>query len=408
MLCNRLVRLAIAAAFLCPRAVGAETIVLDYKTTIALASQRGPSVLAARGGVAEARGRRSGAAVRVAANPDVSINAGPRFVGGDRSTDLEISVGQTFELGGQRSARLGAADAGIAQAEARADDARRLAVRDAGLAYYRALAAEEQVRLATDVESAASDVAITTERRLAKGDALDLDVSLAKATQGRARAALRAAQADREAAQGALRAILGIESSDKIEVTGDLTTPRTYDLAELLAAAPTRPDLLQLAAESDEGAALVRLGETLGWPDVRVGLSYLREERAEIVLGGLVFTLPVFERGQEHRQVGRAKIKRADAVTSVLRRSIDAEVRAAFATYQKRTEVVAEFKNSVIPRLDESDTALSKSYQAGVITLAAYLAARRELLDARTEYLARLLEMAFASVELEAVAGVLR
>jgi cobalt-zinc-cadmium efflux system outer membrane protein len=401
-----IVRLATAAITLCPSAALAREITLDYKTTLDLAAERAPAVIAARGRVGEARGKRAGAAVRFTTNPDLDIAAGSRFLGGDTSTDFEIGIGQTFELGGRRGARLDAADADIAATEADADDAVRLVLRDAAIAYYRALAAEERLRLAQGVERVAADIVAATEKRLAKGDAVELEVNLAKSARGRARAAVRAAEADREAALGELRELLALDPGDTVAVKGDLAARRAYNLDELLALARKRPDLGLLDAERDEGAALVRLGDGYAWPDLRLGFTYAKEEDADILLGGLTITFPLFERGQEHKQLGRAKVARATNEKESLWRSIEAAVRAAFAVYEKRVAAVDEFEKNVLPLLDESDRLLTKSYEEGQIALADYLVARRELLDARTEYVERLLEMAEASAELDAVAGV--
>jgi len=406
MLRYRVVRLAMAAAVLCPGAARAGEIVLDYKTTVRLASERAPAVIAARGGVGEARGRRAGAAV-VSSNPEVAVSAGPRRRGDASSTDVEVGVAQSIELGRRRGARIGMAEAAVDGAEAEAAEALRAARRDALMAYYHALAAEQRLRVARDAEAVASDIAAATERRLARGDALELDVSLARAALGRARVAVRAAEGDREVELGRLRTILAVDPGDSVAVKGDLSARRTYDLATILAGAGRRPDVLAFAAEEEAGAAQVRLGDGRAWPDVRLGVSYAREEEADIVLGGLTFTLPIFERGQEERQVGRARRVRAATARAALLRAAGAEIAAAFAAHARRVLAVDEFEKQVIPTLDQSDRLLARSYQAGQITLADYLAARRELLDARTEYLQRLVEMAEASVELELAAGVI-
>jgi cobalt-zinc-cadmium efflux system outer membrane protein len=401
-----IVLIAAIAAILLPRAARAGDLVLDYPSTLRLAAEHAPAVVAARGRMAETRGKRAGAAVRFTTNPDIEIGAGPRLIAGDSSTDFDVGLGQAFELGGRRGARIADADAEIAQSAADADDVRRLVRRDAALAFVDVLAADERLRLARGVEQVAGDLVAASEKRLAKGDAVELEVNLAKTVLGRARAAVQAAEADREAALGALRALLGLDPTQAIVVKGDLTARRAYDLDALLASARQRPDLRRLDAERDEGTALVRLGDSAAWPDVRVGLSYAHEENADILLGSLSITLPWFDRGQEPKAVGRAKVARAGAEKAGRARAIEAEVRAAFAAYQKRVAAVDEFEKNVLPLVDENDRLLTRSYEAGQLTLADYLVARRELIDARVEYLKRLVEMANAAAVLEAAAGV--
>jgi outer membrane protein TolC len=123
-------------------------------------------------------------------------------------------------------------------------------VREALLAYYRALATEERLELARDAEQAATEISAATERRLARGDVLELDVSLAHAALGRARAAVHAAEADREAALGTLRSLLGIDPDDTVTLSGKLGERRTYALDELEDGATRRPDLLELDASA--------------------------------------------------------------------------------------------------------------------------------------------------------------
>jgi cobalt-zinc-cadmium efflux system outer membrane protein len=379
---NRFVALAIASAAFVPGSARAEDIVLDYSTTIRIAAERAPAVVAARGRIGEARGRRAGARVRP--DPELEVAAGARSIDGDRTIELDASLWQELELGGRRGARIGVADAELAAAEAHADDAARLAIRDAGLAYVGVLAAELRVQLAADVEAVAATIAQATDRRLARGDVLELDAGLARSALGRARAAVRAAEADREAA----------------------LTRRTFELDRLLASAGTRPELRELEAERRAGRAQARLGGSARWPELKLGVAYAREERAQIVVGGLAITLPLFERGQGDRHTGRARASRAVAEKDALARSVLAQVRAAHAAHQKRVEAVDEYERNVNPLLDETDRVLRKGYEAGTITLADYLVARRELLDARAEYVDRLLDAATAAVEVDAAAGV--
>src|SRR6187455_2127169 len=132
------VRLIAAAVLLCPGAAGAGEIVVDYQAALRLARERAPEVVAARGRVAEARGRRAGAGTL--ANPELELLAGPRRRGGETTTELEVGLGQTFELGGRRGARAALADAAVAREQAAGDDGLRAVLREVALAYYQGLA----------------------------------------------------------------------------------------------------------------------------------------------------------------------------------------------------------------------------------------------------------------------------
>jgi cobalt-zinc-cadmium efflux system outer membrane protein len=62
-------------------------------------------------------------------------------------------------------------------------------------------------------------------------------------------------------------------------------------------------------------------------------------------------------------------------------------------------------RDEAVPILEDSEKLLARSLETGLIGLGDYLAARRELLAAREEYLDRLLDVAIAGVELDLGAG---
>jgi cobalt-zinc-cadmium efflux system outer membrane protein len=61
-----------------------------------------------------------------------------------------------------------------------------------------------------------------------------------------------------------------------------------------------------------------------------------------------------------------------------------------------------------MPELDENDALTTRSFDVGQIGLPDLLLIRREILDARMQYLDALLLAALARVDLDASAGVLR
>jgi outer membrane protein, heavy metal efflux system len=402
---TRIARLALAAALLGHGAIArADDLVLDYRTTTELAAAHAREAVAARGRAEATRATRATAAVRP--NPELGVTAGPRFIDDERTLDLEVRLGQRFELGGKRGRRIALAEAEAATATALAADAERLAAKDAALAYCGALAAERRLALAREVETVADAIAAATDRRVAKGDALDLDAKLARAAQGRAHAAVRAATADRELALGALRALVGADGATSVRVTGELDAIRAPALASLVAAAPARADVNALAAEARAGTAQAALGDGLAWPDLTFEVGYAREESAQLVLAGITLALPVFDRGADQERIGRARAAAATAEKAALVRALDAEVRAAYAAYEERVAAAAELAAEVAPIVDASDELLRKAYDAGQLTLADYLASRRELLDARVDVVEREREAAEAAVELTFAAGV--
>lgn len=396
----------VAGALVWPYLGVASERVLTREDALALARERAPLVLAARARIDEARGRLLGASVRLRENPVLDIAGGRRTSDGDSFTEFGVGLSQTFELGRRRGSRIQAAQADVTRAQASSRDAERRLLRDVAVAFDRALHAEERLRLASATEEIAAEVLRTAERRRDAGDAPTLEVNLVKASLGRARSDVLAAQAGRAAGLGELRLLLGLDADEPVAVRGNLDNRQHLELAELLARIPERADLQAVEADVQEAEAEVRLGEGLRWPDLGIGGRYEREEGADVVLGTLLLRLPIFERGQGFRAEAGARARRLRLELDAGRRAVATEVHAAFEVYRRRVESVEKVEVDVLPLVDSNESMARRAYEEGQLGIGDLLLVRRETLESRTDYLDRLLEAAVAASELEASVGV--
>jgi cobalt-zinc-cadmium efflux system outer membrane protein len=388
-------RLVVAAVVCGHPAAHAETHNLSFEKVLALARERGPAATSARYRVAEARGRRIGAGRLLPEDPELAFAAGRRRGEGEPSNDFEVELTQRFEVGGKRSARVAAADAEIERASAEADGASRAAQLEAAELFFAILHATEVERLyAADAEATSRLVAVT-QARSKRGEAIDLDLQLARIASARAAAAAATASAARVEAESQLAAVLGFAVQDELKLVGDLATvpPAARPPTDLR----SHPAVRAAAAAEHVGRAEQRLGERLRWPDLGLRVSYAREERDTILLGGLVLRLPLVERGQELRATGDA---RARAAAADGRTTADALHRRAVAM-QKRLSIlraaVEQLDRDGVPALVEAERLVARSFEQGVIDLRDLLTTRRELVAARIEVADRRLTYAVAA-----------
>src|SRR4029079_3303626 len=136
--------LALAGVVSMPPARASAQRVLTLDDVLTTARERAPQIVSAHLGLAEARGRVTGAGVRPL-NPEVDVSAGPRR-GDSRTTDLDVGLSQRFEPSGLRAARLAGANARLEEATASADETTRGVLRDAARAFYQAVFAAERIR----------------------------------------------------------------------------------------------------------------------------------------------------------------------------------------------------------------------------------------------------------------------
>jgi cobalt-zinc-cadmium efflux system outer membrane protein len=395
-----------AVAGLYANAVAAQGRTLTLPEVLARAREQAPEIVSARLALEESRGRLVGASLRLQSNPQIDAAAGNRNGPDTRFTDFELGLGQSFEPGARRSARIAGANADIALGAANVDEVTRSVLRSAASAYYRALHANERIRLLNAAFELASGIHTTADRRFKAGDIAVLDVNIAKASLARVRAEREGAEASKALALGELRQILRLDVD--VGVEGALTRPAEADLATALQTASQRPELRALEAGIQEAEAEVRLGQSFSKPEYGLDVRYSREEGDHIVLGGMSVTLPMFSRGQEQRAVGSARAARLRAELDAARTSVQMEVRAAFDAYNRRLAAIRVLESDAIPGLDENERLTTRSFEVGQLGLPGLLLIRREILDTRFQYLDALLEAALARVDLDASAAILR
>ena len=406
-----LVVCALAAASPAPAQVqerSSKTLELTLSEALERARQSSPRVQLARVRLQLARGQLVGASTRLAANPSVNLSVGPRFEAEETLPNVNVNVRQRFELGGQRRARIEAAEAGIERDELRAQDAARLSQREVAAAFLRARHAEERVWIARDAEALAEAIQRVARRREEAGQAGGLDERLAALAYARARMERERAAVLRDQRLAELHGLLGLEPEVELSVRGPLLDRSRHELERLLERAPARADLQALEAQRRRAGAQARLGRAEAWPDLRLGLGYMREERADVFMGMFTVTLPVFVYGQGIEATAQARQELLRRERALTERAIRVEVRDAFGAYQRLLEATRRYEEEALPLVQESLELAQKSYEAGAMALAELLAIRRELVEARQAHAELLLVTALAGVELEATAGVLR
>jgi cobalt-zinc-cadmium efflux system outer membrane protein len=94
-------------------------------------------------------------------------------------------------------------------------------------------------------------------------------------------------------------------------------------------------------------------------------------------------------------------------VLEAIRRARAVQVEAALAQHRKNREAVEVLEREALPVLEDNEQLARKSYEAGEMGLAEFLLVRRDVLDARADYLDRLLRAALSRVQLAVQTGVL-
>ena len=407
------VALAVGAAVWVPRSGGAQETEpgprydLTLKSALDRARKRSTAIRVAHARVGEARGQLLTATPLLRDTPTLELAGGPRVGPAGVAPEVGIHIGQVFELGGQRDARIAAAEAEIERAKHGVAETRWRVLAAVARTFLEARRADELLRVAEAADRLAQDLHRVAARRHKAGDVGAIDEELTALTMARTRAEVRGALARRDRATGALRVLLALEPAASVSVGGKLFQPGTYAFDQLLAQALERPDLRALDARARASDAAAALGESEAWPDLEVKVGYVREEQANVIVGGLSVTLPAFERGQGLKALARAQQATLRIERTSLQLRLRTEVRTALDAYRVLASAVREFEERGTPRMQAAQALTRQSYQAGELPLGELLVRLRELVAARKTHIELLFEAALAKVELETVAGIL-
>ena len=376
---------------------------LTLEQALEEAEARSPAIIAARARVeaAEARIRQAG----FRSNPELAVEvenfAGSGALSGFRGTETTLSVSQRLDLGGRRRTRVATAEAELAAerlrlAIARADLAR--AVREQ---FATAVTARERLRVSTENEERARELARIAGILVEEGRDPPLRAIRARSAAAQAAAALEAARAEERASRGTLAALFGVSTPPEAVIGALLDLqPRTIDPERSLEVRLAEAERLRAEAEVSQQIAARRLD-----PAVGLGVRHVRETGDVALVGGLSMPLPVFDRNQGNIAAARAGIRAAEANLTNALASSRVRARNAIINVEAAESRVEALERAAIPEAAEALRLTQLAYREGRATLLelldaqdAYLAAQTALIDAR-------LAQALATAELGRVAA---
>ena len=344
-----------------------------------------PRVTALEADVARARGL----AEQARARPNPSINVYAENFAGDLDRNARsqqqttFQIDQPIELGGKRSARIAAGEAGIVAAQARNRDGRLVYATELARAYVGAEIADRRIALAEDeVEEATADLKVA---RALVGAGKE-----ARLRQVQAETELNTLQADLENA----RALKTVALARLSALAGSPTpfTGVSESLLDRLDAKPTigpidpmQATTVRVAeAERDAAARAVTVQQRLAIPNVtaQLGVRQLRVASGPAVVAGVSVPLPFFDRNRGNIAAARADLQGAEARAAAARLEAEAGTRAGLALVEA-ADARAAAAQRTMATAEEGYRLARIAYEAGKSPLIELLAARHNLGVAR-------------------------
>jgi cobalt-zinc-cadmium efflux system outer membrane protein len=383
---------------------------------VALALRQAPDALAARARIDEARGDLTQAALRP--NPSLSFERrdGLDSVEGRMATSLEWPL-DLF----RRDGRVALARTGVDAADAAAAERDRQLAAGVRLLAARVLAAVEMLAIKESVAASNRQTLELITARAAAGATPEVDRDVAAVESARSEVEVRRQRAEVDVLAAELRTRLGLtpdqplrlrDSLEDAATQADAAVPRDRLAGDRLAEAlGRRPDIRVADAGIARAIARQDLARREGRTDARLFAGYMRMTGptgvgANQIMAGVMVMLPWRNRNQGAVAAAAAEseaarhdrsagwIEAMNAIEALRQREAAARDAAAIFAAGGGRSLAA--KNGDV---------LRESYELGRATLLDVLVETRRRLDFETAYVATLLELVEARVELAAALG---
>lgn len=340
-----------------------------------------PRVTALDADVARAQGLAQQARARP--NPSLSVYA-ENFIG-DRSrnaTDQQqttFQIDQPLELGGKRSARIAAGEAGIAVAQARGLDGRLAYATELARAYAGAEIAGRRIGVVqAQVDEASADLRVA-RALVDAGKEARLRQLQAETELGTLEAEMETVRAQQTVALARLSALAGVATS----FTGisDSLLDRLSAKPVIGPIDPMLATTVRVAeAERDAASRTITVQQRLAIPNLtaQLGVRQLRVASGPAVVAGIAIPLPFFDRNRGNIDAARADLQGADARAATARLDAETGLRAGLVLVTASDQRAAAAERS-LATANEGYRLARIAYEAGKSPLIELIAARRSL-----------------------------
>lgn len=394
---------------------------LTIDSVLARASAQHPQVEAARARLEAARGsRRTAGAI---ANPVASFlveNAGYPGTGGGVPTGMERETSAFLTLPieplFQRGPRVRSANEGVNAARADVAQVQRDVTQSAAHAFYDLATAQAVHEVAEEDFSNYQQLLEYNRLRVREGAAPEGDLLRVQVEVARAATSAVTAQVAVIRAQAQLRLYIGGPGVTQSPARTDslrVNVPRgavdekmltTID-ALVSGLGERRPDLLAARARTAEAAAGVSYQRTLALRQIGAVFGNKRIGNVNMMMVGLNFPLPLFDRNQGEVQRATAERVAAEQELAWQVLKVNADVEAAHQVALELTRQLSTVEPSFLDRAEESRRVTQTAYEEGAASLVDVIFATRAHGEARLTYFRLLNAQRESLIDLAIAAG---
>ena len=402
---------AFAAVLLDVSHAAAGERLLTLQEAVSRALSVHPGVQQGRAEVQAAEARLSSVQSPLDRNPTLEASTGPRIVPDGPRFDANIGLFQPIEVGGQRSARIDAAEANLRAARARLSRSRAEVLAETRKLYAQWVSARFRVGVAQKFVELGRRTVVDVRQQVEDGEASRIDVNTAIVELGQAHQRLAEARRDERAARADLARSIAAEDDasivpgTRLEELVDAFGPVQALDAATAQALTQRADLVAGRASVEHARASLLLAERSAIPSPVIGAQWVLDNGDNIVLGSVKLELPFFQRNAEERGAARAEVVTQEVKTTALERSVLEQVRAAAARHQDARELARLYEQEVVSAARENVALIREAHAAGKLGFSEVLRAERSAFETQSAWVDAVEELALARADLGLALG---
>ena len=365
---------------------------------IQLALKNNPTLAAQRYEVEAAQGQRQQAGSMP--NPRLELsNTSSAFLSNGGEYSRSIGLSQDIPVGGRLGAQENVADAGLKLAIVNLRQAEATLAGQVAASYYRLLVFNRQIATRDALIGVDQKLLDVTTARMRAGEVSPLDVSTAELETERLKEQQALLQNQHDVELASLNQLLGQPARTPLVLADTLPTGSALgNLADLQQQAlKERADIQAARLESEQAQAGVDLARSERWEDWTVGVSSgqsrlditgVPPQAMEHEIGvTLSIPLPLWNRNKGNIAGAMSSGRQADANVAALRLQVQNEVATGYGKLQRLSDMVARYKERLLPLSDQSVALAQQGYNQGQVSIVEVVTTERQHSEVEIAYL---------------------
>lgn len=359
------------------------------KQAITKALIQSPRLKAFGSGVAAAKGEQRQAGLW--ANPQIGVQteniSGSGAYKGFDSAEINYGVTQQFLIGGKLSAQKSIAGKGVEIASLAQQAAALDVIRDVAIAFADAVAAEENVRLATEQKALAEDVLNSVSIRVNAAAAPLIQKSRAEVERSTTVIALDKANRERDIARKRLAALMGEERFTLKLDSASFYEIRKQELDQNEEKLKSNPDIVKLESSYEQSKARFALEKANAIPDpsVNVGIRDYRDSGDQAFMVGVSLPIPIFNANRGNIERARNEVSRTELDNRQFVLNASTELTQAQEQMQNAYMQAETLRTEILPAADKAFRLSREGYGVGRFPYLEVLDAQRSLFGVKQQ-----------------------